>query len=236
MLKDDKTMTCAVDKRSTFYGLPGQHCCGGEIFRPDDEICCNGHRHPKGKNVYCCGVNAYNIEDPHMKCCSGTLYNVTSLDNHGHNAQCCGSLLQSPKDVCCSSDEEQLLYSAKTGFRCCGHHYYNTSLWSCCAGMLRPVHQPGHHEGKRIKVHIGIVESVSPHSIVFSTVLKINGRTGSVRAVSPHYILKLSDHCSSPKLTPGKTYFFNDANVFTDFNQENILHSVHLIFAKCYRP
>ncbi|XP_035765647.1 galaxin-like [Neolamprologus brichardi] len=82
-----------------FYGSPGQHCCGTEIYRPRTEICCNGHRHPKSENLHCCGVKAYNIKDPQIKCCAGTLYNLTSLDKHGGDAQCCGSILQKPQSL-----------------------------------------------------------------------------------------------------------------------------------------
>ncbi|XP_067364732.1 uncharacterized protein si:ch211-195m9.3 isoform X2 [Channa argus] len=239
---------------SQFYGSPGEHCCGTEKFQPGTEICCNGHRHTKGEHVHCCGVKAYNIKDPQMMCCSGMLHNLTSLGKHRDNAQCCGSILHNPQDICCSSEEEQLLYSAKRGFRCCGHHYYNSSLWSCCAGKLFPVSHPGHHESKRVKdsefiflslvnlnetdlcqgVHIGTVESVSPHSIVFSSVLKIHGRNATVIALTSHYILKISDDCMSPKLIPRKTYFFDDVNVFTDFNHDTILQSLHFIYSKCY--
>ncbi|KAF3692747.1 Calmodulin [Channa argus] len=65
-------------------------------------------------------------------------------------------------------------------------------------------------------VHIGTVESVSPHSIVFSSVLKIHGRNATVIALTSHYILKISDDCMSPKLIPRKTYFFDDADQLTE--------------------
>lgn len=29
---------------SQFHASPGEHCCGTEIFRPQNEVCCNGHR------------------------------------------------------------------------------------------------------------------------------------------------------------------------------------------------
>lgn len=55
------------------------------------------------------------------------------------------------QDVCCTSEDKELLYSAKTGFKCCGHLYYNTSLWSCCAERLGPEQQPGHHRHMMVK-------------------------------------------------------------------------------------
>ncbi|XP_004543717.1 usherin-like [Maylandia zebra] len=234
---------------SQFHGSPGQHCCGTEIYRPDVEICCNGHRHPKSENIHCCGVKAYNIKDPQMKCCAGTLYTLTSLHKHGGDLQCCGSTLQEPQDICCSSEEEEVIYSAKTGFRCCGHLYYNTTLWSCCAGRLRSIHEPGQGQRKMInesrvlsvnnlnktdlcqKMHIGTVESVSQQSVVFGNVLTVHGM--EAEALPFPYVLETDDRCSFPKLVLGKTYFFNKVNVFTDFNHDSVLQSLHFIISKC---
>ncbi|XP_063348558.1 uncharacterized protein LOC134640578 [Pelmatolapia mariae] len=236
---------------SQFHGSPGQHCCGTEIYWPRTEICCNGHRHLKSENIHCCGVKAYNIKDPQMKCCAGTLYNLTSLDKHGGNAQCCGSILQKPEDICCSSEDKEMLYSAKTGFRCCGHLYYNTTLWSCCAGGLRRIHETGQDQRKMIngsrllsvnnlnkidlckEMHIGTVESVSLKSIVFRSVLKVHGMEAKVKALPFPYILERDDRCSSPKLIAGKTYYFNKVNVFIDFNHDSVFQSLHFIISKC---
>ncbi|XP_041796712.1 uncharacterized protein si:ch211-195m9.3 [Chelmon rostratus] len=234
-------------------GSPGQHCCGTEVYWPHTQICCAGRRHPKAENMHCCGLQAYNIKNQQMKCCAGTLYNLTRLGKLGHEVQCCGSVLQEPKDVCCRHYDEELLYSAKTGYRCCGHLYYSTSLLSCCAGQLNPIHQPGHHQNKGIKesrlqsmnnlnetdlckdMLIGIVESVSPHSVVFSAVLKIHGRSAAVKALPSPYVLKTHDHCNSPKLIPGEIYFFDEVNFFIDFNHASSIQSLHFIMSKCYR-
>ena len=54
------------------------------------------HRHAKKENTHCCGGKAYNIKDPQMKCCAGTLHNLTLLRRSGHDVQCCGSILQTP--------------------------------------------------------------------------------------------------------------------------------------------
>ncbi|XP_039865438.1 uncharacterized protein LOC120719944 [Simochromis diagramma] len=240
------TMCC-----SHFHGSPGQHCCGTEIYQPDVEICCNGHRHPRLRNIHCCGVKAYNIKDPQMKCCAGTLYNLTSLDEHGGDAQCCGSILQKPQEICCSGEDKEVLYTVKTGFGCCGHLYYNTTLWSCCAGRLTLINESEQDQRKMIneyrhlsvnnlnktslcnKVRIGIVESVSLRSIVFKSMLKVHGKKAKVKALSLPYTLKIVDHCSSPKLIPGKIYIFNNVNIFTDFNHQSVLQSLHFIFSKC---
>ncbi|XP_034723821.1 uncharacterized protein si:ch211-195m9.3 [Etheostoma cragini] len=189
-----------------------------------------------------------------MKCCTGKLHNLTLLGRPGHDVQCCGSILQSSQDVCCSSEDKEVLYFAKTGFFCCGHLYYNTSMWSCCAGKLSPVHKAGQHQNVTIKestllslnnlnesslcnaMQIGTIESVSPCSNVFSNVLKIHGRNASVQPLVSPYILQTPDHCSVPKLIPGNSYFFNEDNVFTDYNHNSVLQSLYFIFSKCYRP
>ncbi|KAM8902978.1 uncharacterized protein AB9W97_007378 [Spinachia spinachia] len=182
-----------------------------------------------------------------MKCCAGTLHNVTN----GHEAQCCGSILQSVKNVCCLSEHMEVLYSAVKGFGCCGHLYYNTSLWSCCAGTLTPVPQPGQHRKSILrslgnlneidlcnKLQVGIVERVCLHGIVFNSVFEIHGRNASVKHLpSPHFLQTGTDCCSNPKMVPGKSYFFDkvNVNVFINFNHDSILQSIHFIISKCYR-
>ncbi|KAF1394070.1 hypothetical protein PFLUV_G00022680 [Perca fluviatilis] len=237
-----------------FHVSPGQHCCGTEVYQPRTEICCDGHRHAKKENTHCCGGKAYNIKDPQMKCCAGTLHNLTLLRRSGHDVQCCGSILQTPHNVCCSSEDKEVLYSAKRGFGCCGHLYYNVSLWSCCAGKLSPVPKVGQHQSVMIKesrllsvnnlnetdlcdeMQIGTVESVSQDSIMFSNVLKIHGRNATVKPLASPHILETPDRCSSPKLIPGNSYFFDEVKVFTDFNHNSILQSLYFILSKCYRP
>ncbi|XP_031717063.1 uncharacterized protein LOC116391008 [Anarrhichthys ocellatus] len=226
---------------SQFHGLPGQHCSWTKVRRPHTEICCNGQRHLRKENTHCGGVKAYNIKDPLMKCCAGTLYNLTV----GHEEH---------KNVCCSSEDMEVLYSVKVRFGCCGHLYYNTSLWSCCAGKLSPVPQPGQHHSEKIKeskllsvnnlnetvlcgkMQIGTVESVSLHGIMFNSVLRIHGRKAFVRPLASPHLLQTPDYCSTPKLVRGKSYFFDEVNVFTDFNHDSILESLHFIISKCYRP
>ncbi|XP_065816610.1 uncharacterized protein [Labrus bergylta] len=236
-----------------FHGSPGQHSCGTELYNPHREICCNGHRHSKEENKRCCGVQAYNIKNKQKKCCAGTLYHLSS-EISAHEAQCCGSSLQKSSDICCSNEHKEVLYPAKTGFSCCGHLYYNTSLWSCCAGKLSPVHKPGQRHGRSIKkprlvsmsnlneedlckeMLIGIVDSVSLHSIVFSSVFKIFGRNATVIHLPSTRVLRAPDHCNSPKLILGKTCFFDQVNVFTDFTHDSLHQSLHFIISKCYRP
>ncbi|XP_026219175.1 uncharacterized protein si:ch211-195m9.3 isoform X2 [Anabas testudineus] len=233
-------LTTLIDKISGSR----QHCCGTEVYRPHTEICCNGHRYFKEENVHCCGAKAYNIKDPHMKCCAGTLYNITSLGKNGQDSQ----------SVCCSDEHLQLIYPAKTGMRCCGHQYYNTTLWSCCGGKLHHIHQSRWKQSETIKesrflpisnvnentlckgMQIGIVESVSSLRIVFNNVLKIHGRNTTVMALPSSHILEIPDRCNSTRVIPGKTYFFDEFNVFIDFNHMSTLQSLHFILSKCYHP
>ncbi|XP_005471063.1 galaxin isoform X1 [Oreochromis niloticus] len=215
-----------------------QHYCGPKVFRPEKEICCSGHRYNKAGNDHCCGVKAYNITDPKMKCCAGTLHRLTAATANG---ECCGSILYT-EGVCCLSEDKEVFYSAKTDFRCCGHLYYNTSLWSCCAGKLRPRKSGVFHNSTILSLNklnqtqlcnpikIGTVESVSQHSIVFSSLLEINGQIASLKPLDWHYSWNKP---YLPELTPGKTYFFNDDNVFIDFNHDSLLQSIRFIISKC---
>ncbi|XP_019211065.1 uncharacterized protein LOC102080793 isoform X4 [Oreochromis niloticus] len=215
-----------------------QHYCGPKVFRPEKEICCSGHRYNKAGNDHCCGVKAYNITDPKMKCCAGTLHRLTAATANG---ECCGSILYT-EGVCCLSEDKEVFYSAKTDFRCCGHLYYNTSLWSCCAGKLRPRKSGVFHNSTILSLNklnqaelcnpikIGTVESVSQHSIVFSSLLEINGQIASLKPLDWHYSWNKP---YLPELTPGKTYFFNDNNVFIDFNHDSLLQSIRFIISKC---
>ncbi|XP_041656223.1 uncharacterized protein si:ch211-195m9.3 isoform X2 [Cheilinus undulatus] len=243
-----KGTTCC----SRFHGSPGQHCCGTEVYQPHNEICCSGQRHRRQDNWHCCGVHSYNIMNRRIKCCGGTVY-ILASDRSAEKAQCCGSILLKPSDVCCSSEHKEVLYSAKTGFRCCGHLYYNTSLWSCSAEKTNKQKQ-GQHERRLIKgctfvslvnlneynlceeINVGIVDSVSLHSIVFSSVVIISGRNSAARPLPSTHIMRTPDHCSFPKLIPGQTYFFNHTDIFTDFYHDSLLKSLHFIFSKCHHP
>ncbi|KAG7238762.1 hypothetical protein INR49_031278 [Caranx melampygus] len=151
------------------------------------------------------------------------------------------------QDVCCSSDSTELLYSKKTELRCCGHRYFNTSLWSCCAGKLSPVQKPGKltestflsmknldKEKLCKEVKMGTVESVSVRTIVFNSVLKINGTTATVRALPSHNILTGHDRCNTPKVTPGKTYLFDQDCVLTVINHGSSLQALYFIISKCH--
>ncbi|XP_024910946.1 uncharacterized protein LOC103378087 isoform X2 [Cynoglossus semilaevis] len=256
-LYDAQTHVCCdgcVSERkpwtNQFHDSPGQHCCGTDTYQPEAEICCDGHRHPKIKSGRCCGIKTYNIQDPDVKCCEGTLHNLKVLGNGEDDILCCGSLLQTPQDICCSSADKAVLYANKTGHSCCGHRYYNRSLWSCCAGSLKPLHPSGLRQGNAPagsslssvfnlppedlcnKIRLGTVESVSQRSIVFRDVVEINGSQDFVKALPTPHVLETPDTCNIPSLTPGVMYYFNDVEVFTDFHQ-NPLESLYFILLKC---
>ncbi|KAK6295683.1 hypothetical protein J4Q44_G00333960 [Coregonus suidteri] len=211
----------------------GKHCCGEETYDPQNEICCNGLKHSRRGNMSCCGGKAYDPSSGKVKCCAGTLYNLQVQDRLSEETHCCGNVLMEAgsTQTCCSAPGLDLLYPTQPGFTCCGHRYPNSSLWSCCAGVLHP--RPESHTtsknmipGPRLlplgglktedlchtRVLLGTVESVSvkmnKRSIVMVNTMFMQASRGHVSALpSPHY-LTLPDHCSFPELVPGNTYIW----------------------------
>ncbi|RVE64870.1 hypothetical protein OJAV_G00130080 [Oryzias javanicus] len=220
--------------------VQGQHCCGSSVYDPEKQICCNGHSYPK-TFFHCCGESAYNISDPLKKCCGGTLYNLTK--EQSNDTQCCGSLLKSKEEVCCSSEDKVMMYCAGEDFKCCGHHYYNTSLWSCHRGRLSPGQSANSAESTLLsinnldetqlckQIYFGAVQSVSPNSTVFSSVLKIHGERATVHHHVGPFIV--TNNGMILRLTLGKWHFFNNSHVFTDFNHESLQQSLFFILSKC---
>eukprot|EP00063_Salmo_salar_P094088 XP_014068923.1 PREDICTED: uncharacterized protein LOC106612371 [Salmo salar] len=90
------------------------------------------------KNVS--GGKAYDPSSGKNMCCEGTLYNLQVQDRLSEEAQCSGSVLMevSSTQTCCSAPGQDLLYPTQPGFICRGHRYPNTTLWSCCVGVLHP--------------------------------------------------------------------------------------------------
>ena len=86
----------------------------------------------------CCGGKGYSPSTGQMKCCAGTLYDLQVQGRLAEDAQCCGNILMEAgsTQTCCSALGIDLLYP--TQFTCCGHRYPNSSLWSCCVGVLHP--------------------------------------------------------------------------------------------------
>ncbi|XP_041849722.1 galaxin [Melanotaenia boesemani] len=236
-------------KISEVYIFSEKHSWVAKIFWPKKRICCDGYkyRHTKSGKTICCGIHAYNISDPSKKCCTGKLHNVTSQETN--KVQCCGTFLKISEEVCCTSEKKEKIYTAKAGFLCCGHKYYNSSLWSCCTGRLVKSSQNSSKTSKTEstlqfdsinlennlcnEIFMGTVESVSLKSIVFSHVLEIHGRNGTVKPLVSRYILETPDHCKFLKLTPGKTYYFSKNDVFTDLNHDSVLQSIYFFLSKC---
>lgn len=174
----------------------------------------------------------------------GWLHNVTSKP-----ALCCGSRLKKQEETCCMSEDKQLLYSTVDGLQCCGHLYYNSSLWSCCSGKLSPRQQPlpgntiqtsefsvlslnniqKHNLCKNII--LGIVESVSQHSIVINNVMKV--RVSYPRARRYVKTKTMTDDCSVPELTVGTAYLFDGTNFYANLDHKFIHEALYFILSMC---
>lgn len=74
------------------------------------------------------------------------------------------------QEVCCTGEEQSLFYPAKDGFQCCGHQYYDSTLWSCCVGKLSPVHHQITHIRPTPKGHCS-AENMEPEKWNFSSQL-----------------------------------------------------------------
>ncbi|XP_028276426.1 galaxin [Parambassis ranga] len=221
-----KETVCCAD----YHVEPRKRCCGSHTYEPDRQICCKGHVHERKSKVskyFCCGTETYDIEKE--MCCGGTRLNQKN-------------------QVCCSGAEKELVYTVKEGFSCCGHHYYNKALWSCCADRLKPFPETKTHNGSRlmpmanmmneklcnnseISVYLGTLESVTQSHIVFNNVLKIHLRNSTMEAM-PKYSLA-RDYCSFPKLIHGKSYFFDGVQLFVDLNRDFSLQSLSFLLSKC---
>ncbi|KAL6479339.1 hypothetical protein MHYP_G00127720 [Metynnis hypsauchen] len=206
----------------------GQQCCGQKTFNPHEELCCNGHRHEGTADMTCCGSHAYNASSGTHICCSGHLHDLTHLKNK-EEAECCGPLMliNEKEQQCCHSTEKTLVYKTQPGHSCCGHWYYNTSMWSCCAGQItsKPTH--GSHakmgELKFIRplldysksaickwpVLLGTVQSVAVKQnkrfVVLKEALEVNA---TVKSCGNSLEVGPLDHCLFPALELGRTYLW----------------------------
>ncbi|XP_037400216.1 galaxin-like isoform X2 [Pygocentrus nattereri] len=235
----------------------GQQCCGKKTFDPHEEICCNGRSY-KGSEKYmaCCGSHTYNVSAGKHICCSGHLHKLTHLQNY-EEAGCCGPLLLSSKEQqCCHSAENTLVYKIQPGHSCCGHWYYNMSLWSCCAGHLipKPTHgsQAKMEESKLIRplldysksaicnkpVLLGRVASVAvKHNgrfVVLKEVLEVNAT--DVTSCRNSLEVGPLDHCLFPALKLGRTYLWtkNTLNKYEPLASVIGLNTpIHTILSLC---
>ncbi|XP_050960752.1 galaxin-like isoform X2 [Labeo rohita] len=191
-------------------------CCNGVLYRnvPEDSECVGGVIYDQNQiKMLSCGSEVYD----HKKqlCCSGQLYSKTE-------AECCGNLLleSNKNQICCSSSTHAKLYDIKHKHFCCGHYYYNTSLWSCCAEHLKPTPKNDSSPPKyRLKPLTDLIPEMCNKTVLFgkveSMVLRQKWRDivlrviVAVNEVSQGPLLNLSlNHCSSPALENGMTYLW----------------------------
>ncbi|XP_062860365.1 galaxin [Trichomycterus rosablanca] len=208
----------------------GQQCCGKDTFDPLEKICCNEHSHAKynnGKLMSCCGSHAYDPSE--HKCCAGHLHPTTDP-----KAECCGSVLLTDlsEQRCCSSDEKALVYKTQINHSCCGHWYYNVTLWSCCVQQLIPGPQNNSVKGFlslrpptdysisticNNKVFVGTVQSEAVkktrREIVLTDVMNV--RDTRVIFKNNTLIVEDLDHCSLPLLKKGGTYLWKETSDMT---------------------
>ncbi|XP_077050720.1 uncharacterized protein LOC143700869 isoform X2 [Siphateles boraxobius] len=233
-----------VDINCNLSGRPrlGEHCCGGQTFSPRTHICCNGHSYNKTNGNFCCGSNVYDHHKKFMKCCSGHLYN---LDKYKVKAECCGNLLLINKtnQICCSSSTHAILYDTKPNHYCCGHYYYNTSLWSCCAEHLKPTPSPNSsHTVDRLKPLMDLIPDICSKTVFFGKVESV-----ALGTCDRHIVLKVVsvveepwlnvslDHCSSPALENGMTYLWEkNNNVYKPLSISfDPISDIHMFFTVC---
>ncbi|CAM4584041.1 unnamed protein product [Leuciscus chuanchicus] len=218
-----------------------EHCCGGKIFSPLTHICCNGHSHSKKNGNFCCGSDVYDHHKEFMKCCSGHLRRT----HHEVRAECCGNLLLMNKtsQICCSSSTHAVLYDTKPNHHCCGHYYYNTSLWSCCAEHLKPTPSPNSsHAQDGLKPLMDLIPDICNNTVFFGKVESV-----ALGTFKRHILLKVVnviedpwlnvslDHCSSPSLEIGMTYLWEkNSDAYKPLSVSfDLISDIHMFFTVC---
>ncbi|KPP60041.1 hypothetical protein Z043_121988, partial [Scleropages formosus] len=208
-------------------------CCGSVAYNPLNEICCRSYVYPRQAHSGCCG-KAYNSSDPMQKCCSGHLHKLSSVAGA---AECCGTqaITDTSKQQCCISSQWELVYSSRPEFSCCGHQYYNTSEFFCCAGILHtgtgqnlkscPLQAAHIKECSHLNltylclqpqnatVKLGTLEATwqedSCRHIVLTNVFTIYLREGRAELKASPLSFAM-DHCSCPELDAGRQYLWID--------------------------
>ncbi|XP_065139064.1 uncharacterized protein [Paramisgurnus dabryanus] len=237
-------------------------CCGEKIYSLSDDtvLCCNGtlyHHVPKnsecvGGLIYAqnqikmtCGSKVYDHES--FRCCSGHLYNITQV---AAKAECCGKLLikEDENQTCCSSTSHALIYETKENHLCCGHYYYNKSLWSCCGGHLKPTPKTDNSTGEYpLKPLTDLIPDMCNKTAVFGRVESValvqNQRYVIFRVVEDvslshceRLVHVTLDHCATPALEEGMTYLWEkeDSNKFKPISLPvNPTYDNHMFVTAC---
>ncbi|XP_032401516.1 uncharacterized protein LOC116707921 isoform X1 [Xiphophorus hellerii] len=118
---DEKKEVCCSDKLLKKRS-PEHLCCYGKLFDSSIENCCQNmfpRIQMKINNSLVCVKNF--TCDPTI---SGEVHKIETNKSDQKNAT------STQKQVCEFGDEKEEYYE-KEGFQCCGHHYFNTTLWSC---------------------------------------------------------------------------------------------------------
>ncbi|KAF7218882.1 galaxin [Nothobranchius furzeri] len=153
---------------------PFAKCCGQEQYDSNLQLCCGKYgnmvvRTKLSPDHECCLSSQYNL---YTECCciknqplvqprsNNTCCcekNLTKYTNATTETQCVGqpeksSNKTSNPTICCNSTVQREFYTKMEGFNCCGHHYYNSSLWTCYLGRLTP-RNATHNEFKQKLSH-----------------------------------------------------------------------------------
>ncbi|XP_056334307.1 galaxin isoform X2 [Danio aesculapii] len=241
-----KNTTCHLPVRPNL----GEHCCGNQTFDPLIHICCNGHRHYKKNGNFCCGSKVYDHHNSSLRCCSDHLYSTS-----GGEVECCGNLLleKNKNQICCSSSTLAIKYVTKSNHHCCGHYYYNTSIWSCCAEHLKPTpecHTPlADYRPKPLMelipdicnktVFLGKVESMtlntSRRHVLLQVVWQVNLKLGNVTKDS--WLHVFMDHCSTPVIENGMIYLWEKkGDVYKPLSHPvDLASDIHMFYFLCYQ-
>ncbi|XP_013860650.1 galaxin-2 [Austrofundulus limnaeus] len=135
-------------------------CCGTENNQKrmtrlsSDHRCCIG-RGLKGqynRKLECCCEKEYPLVQFKVaegKCCVKNISSPSSQSTDGKSKADLG-YFENPKEgnlgtneTKCTNGNRVETYFEQDGFECCGHYYYNTSLWSCCNKRLIPRNKHG---------------------------------------------------------------------------------------------
>nr|XP_055029561.1 galaxin isoform X1 [Misgurnus anguillicaudatus]XP_055029562.1 galaxin isoform X1 [Misgurnus anguillicaudatus] len=218
-------------------------CCNGTLYLnvPKNSECVGGLIYAQDRIKMTCGSKVYDHES--SRCCSGHLYNITQVAG---KAECCGNLLlKDENQTCCSSTSHALVYETKDNHLCCGHYYYNKSLWSCCAGHLKPTPKTDNSTGEYpLKPLTDLIPDMCNKTAVFgkveSVALDQNQRYVIFRVVEDvslshceRLVHVTLDHCDTPALEEGMTYLWDSQKFKPISLPVDPTYDNHMFLAAC---